>query len=308
MKCLYIGDFKKSYSTELYVTYALEQNGVDVYKLDDSHVSSASIVRNVVFSFKPDFVLFCKNHVAMNSYALIKALREMGVPTVTWVFDLYFDLPVDRRNRTVLESNFETDIVFSTDGGHDKEFLEYNINHRVLRQGIHLPEAKYGKRSAAPEVAFIGSVVYADRLRLIKFLEQTYGDKFKHYGIGSHGSKGEVRGMDLNNLLASTKIVVGDSQPSPGYWSNRLYEITGRGGFLIHPRVEGLEKEFEYGKEIGVYDWGNLDQLKTVVDYYLAHDDEREAIRKAGHERTKSQYTYTIRAAELIKIVKECLP
>jgi len=306
MKCLYIGDFSKSYSSELYVTYALEQNGVDVYKLNDNTVNSVDPVRNLIMTLKPDFVLFCKNHVTMNGYDLIKSIRELGVPTVTWVFDLYFDLPVDRRNRTVLESNFEADIVFSTDGGHDKEFLEYNINHRTLRQGIHEPQAVFGKAYPAPEIAFIGSVVYSDRQRLLKFLEHTYKGNFKHYGVGSN-TKEEVRGLELNNLLASTKIVVGDSQPSPHYWSNRLYEITGRGGFLLHPKVEGLEKEFEYGKEIGVYEWGNTDDLKKQIDYYMEHPEEREAIRLAGHERTKKNYTYTKRVAEMLKEIKPCI-
>lgn len=298
MKCLYIGDFNKDHSTENYVAYALEQNGVEVIKLQEGFINDISAVELELKNHAIDFVLFCKNRVGINGFHLMEHLKKKKIKTVTWVFDLYFDLPPDRSFRTVFDSNLKADVLFSTDGGHAKEFKEGGYNHKLLRQGVHELDAHYGEKIEAPEIVFVGSVIYADRRRLVNFLKETYGIRFKNYGPGGNA---EIRGKELNNLLASAKIVVGDSQPSPFYWSNRLYEITGRGGFLLHPKVEGLEKEFEYFKEIVPYAWGNLPQLKEIIDYYLSHDDDRERIRKAGFERTKNNYTYTKRVKELLK-------
>jgi hypothetical protein len=74
--------------------------------------------------------------------------------------------------------------------------------------------------------------------------------------------------------------------------SDRIYETTGRGGFLIHPRIEGISTQFVDGEEVVFYDYDNFPQLKSLIDYYLANPEEREAIRKAGHERTKNEHTY----------------
>lgn len=298
MKCLYIGDFHKPHSSENYVVHALEKNGVEVIKQQEEFVNNISVIKTHLSNHKIDFVLFCKNRVGISGFALMGYLKKQEIKTITWVYDLYFGLPPERSLRTVFDSNFQADIVFSTDGGHDAEFKEKGYNHKLLRQGIHEPDAHYGEKTDAPEIVFIGSVIYADRRRLVTFLKETYGIRFKHYGAGGNT---EVRGKDLNNILAGAKIVVGDSERSNHYWSNRVYEITGRGGFLIHPRVEGLEKEFEYYKEIVPYSWGNLPQLKEIIDFYLTHDAEREKIRKAGHEHTKKNYTYTKRVKELLK-------
>ena len=74
--------------------------------------------------------------------------------------------------------------------------------------------------------------------------------------------------------------------------SDRLFECPGRGGFQIFPRIPGVETHFTEDKEIVLYDYNDFDQLKAKIDHYLAHDEEREAIRRAGHERTKAENTY----------------
>ena len=83
--------------------------------------------------------------------------------------------------------------------------------------------------------------------------------------------------------------------------SDRIYETTGRGGFLIHPRIEGISTQFVDGEEVVFYDYDNFPQLKSLIDYYLANPEEREAIRKAGHERTKNEHTYAARWATILK-------
>lgn len=297
---LYIGDFADYFSTENYVTHAFEQNGCAVYKVQEADIQNAKVVLGACIKYHIDLVLFSKGHFN-ESEETMELLRKHKITTAGWIYDLFFDLPRHFGTRSLTNCSFRADITFMTDGGHAKEFKNAGVNQKWLLQGIHEPDAKYGDPSPHPAIVFLGTYSYNERIRLIHQLQETYGKDFIHYGRG--GMKRETRGMALNNILASCKIVVGDSMPSQHYWSNRIYEVTGRGGFIIHPYVDGLEKHFTEGVHFEGYPHADFEALKTKIDYYLTHDAEREKIRLAGHELTKTKYTYTARVRELLKQV-----
>ena len=73
----------------------------------------------------------------------------------------------------------------------------------------------------------------------------------------------------------------------------RAFEINGCGGFQLSYYVDGLEHCYEIGQEIVVY--LDVDDLIRKVEYYLAHDDEREAIANRGYQRTLAEHTYAQR-------------
>jgi hypothetical protein len=305
MKAIYIGDFRKTYSTENYISYGLRQNGVEVLEWQETSESSTGAVFRYCQREKPDFVLFCKNRLFGRGDVLMDMLNKAGILTVSWIFDLYFGLPLEMGSkRSIHDSPFKAKIVFTSDGGNDEQFKKIGVNHNLLRQGIHSPEAKIGSKiENIPEIVFIGSSTYYSRVKLINNLKNRYGDRFLHIGQG--GDAPEIRGMNLNNVLASTKIVVGDSVPSKNYWSNRIYEILGRGGFLIHPYVEGLDSEFTRYKHYIPYEYGNINQLYEIIDFYLTHDKEREKIRMEGFNHVKKNYTYTKRCKNLINLIQK---
>ena len=89
----------------------------------------------------------------------------------------------------------------------------------------------------------------------------------------------------------------------PHYWSNRVYETIGRGGFYISADW-GLEEEFTPRLHYIPYEYGNLEDLKQKIDYYLLNGQERENIRQAGFEWCKLQYTYKRRCEKLLETVK----
>ena len=181
-----------------------------------------------------------------------------------------------------------------------------NVKGHYLPAGVYKEECLYEQTTTKRDVIFVGSKRYHSewqyRTKLVDWLERTYRDRFEHYGNG--GIK-NVRGIALNNLYWSTKVVVGDTLclnfKYPDYWSDRIYETLGRGGFLIHPYVPGIEKEFVDKKHVVFYEYGNFQQLKELIDYYLINDEERETIRKAGHELVKNNYTYSHRWRTILK-------
>src|SRR3990167_8834758 len=200
---------------------------------------------------------------------------------------------------------FYADIVFTTDGGHEHMWKRYQINHFLLRQGID-EKVQIGKPifDTKAEIGFIGSkhtwAGWPYRGVLIDFLEQAYGKRFGHFG-----KSGDVRHENLNNLLATLKITICDSVESPKYWSNRIYETIGRGGFAIHSRIEGLSQEFKEFEHFIPYKIGNFKDLKNKIDYYLENDEERENIRRAGFDYCHENHTYMKRCKELLRILEE---
>jgi hypothetical protein len=292
IKIFYIGGFSRSYDTEVYIAHGFRELGVDVKCWDENLNLSPEMLIERIEDFDPDFVLLSKNR--RYGLDIIKRLKGKYL-TVSWLFDLYHDLPQEMGNSRGFKDNpFFADVVFMSDGG------ELEVKKETLRQGIHEPEAKLLKREYKYDVAFIGADTYMKRHQLLEFLRETYKDRFVHYGMGGLP---ETRGMELNEILATSKVIVGDSVPADKYWSNRIYEVLGRGGFLLHPRVRGLEGEFQYYKHFIPFDHGNFEQIKEIVDYFISHDKEREKIRLAGHKFCKNNYTYKIRCEELLSVV-----
>jgi len=91
----------------------------------------------------------------------------------------------------------------------------------------------------------------------------------------------------------------------PGVWSKQIkgrnFEITGFGSFFLTEYVSHLEDYYEIGKEIECFK--NIPELVEKINYYLAHDEEREKIAKAGYERTLRDHTYEKRFNQIFKIM-----
>lgn len=96
---------------------------------------------------------------------------------------------------------------------------------------------------------------------------------------------------NVKSLLANIK----------NHIKGRNFEIPGCGGFLLTGDAEGLADYYEDGKEIVTYK--NPKDLIRKIKYYLAHNEEREAIAKAGYERTLRCHTYEKRFEEIFKII-----
>jgi hypothetical protein len=302
-KILYFGSFGKSYDTEVYVANTLETLGCEVTRRPTTKTSFEEFVE--LMNMKWDAVVFSKGWFVFDQDKLAEIIKNTKNTTIGWFWDLCWGT---KREKLLVEHHlFKCDIVLTSDGG-DRDWNRYGIKHRTLRQGIYEPEAVLGnkKDDFDYDVVFVGTNVHADafgwfeRDRLIKFLKRTYGTSFKQFGVSR-----EIRNLELNDLYASARVVVGDSVYAKNYWSNRLYETIGRGGFLVFPNVPGIEKEFVPYKHFIPYEYGDYEGLKTKIDYYIKHDKEREEIKLAGFEYCKNNLTYTHRCRELLKIIKE---
>lgn len=294
MRICYIGKFKQLWDEE-YIARSLEAIGVEVYRIDEN-TRYTQLISEIV-TYKPDFVLFAKFNVG-NPEIVLHELRKHKIKTVCWVFDLYFGY--DREYMVSKRAMFKADLVVTTDGGHDDEFKLRGINHHVVRQGIYKPECYRLTGEKKYDVIFVGSDNPSNQRR--EMLDKIrYDFDFTWFG---RGNTNEVRGEELNKLYAQTKVVVGDSVYSKHYWSNRVVETLGRGGFLIHVEVEGIKNEYPF---LVTYQKDDYEDLKKKIQYYLEHDEERERIIASNLDWVYNNYTCEHQCKKLIEICQNQL-
>jgi hypothetical protein len=304
----FLGNFGVDYTSETHHAASLEALGHTVIRLQETKATADDIVTAGVDA---DLFVWVHTHGwdTPDIGIALTILRDAGTVLLSYHLDRWIGL----RRQADMRADapyWQLDHFFTV----DRVQADWLNTHTSMR-GHYIPAGVYGPECymATPrtrfDVAFVGSKGYHPeypyRPRLVEWLADTYGDRFRHYGGGGLPT---VRGAELNGVYADAKVVVGDSlcldpQYAGHYWSDRIYETTGRGGFIIHPRLAGLDSQFIDGEHAVFYDHGNLDQLRELIDHYLAADDEREAIRRAGHEHTRATHTYAHRWAEILETI-----
>lgn len=288
-----LGKFNELYD-EQGKALTLEEMGHDVVRVDERWLNW-QVNPALIFDLEPELIIVAKMDIGLaGGTEIVRVAKERGIKIVSYMPDLYWGLT--RESQIVHHYPlFTCDAIFSPDGGNDEKWKQHNVTHYTLRQGVYDKEIGFGKKIDVPEIVFVGSdnPAFPYRDKLLSWLKSTYGDRFGWYG---RRSTREVRNQGLNDLYTSAKVVVGDSVYSPHYWSNRIYETLARGGFMVHPRIEGIEDEF--GEHAVFYDYGNFDALKELIDFYLEEDTTEH--RKRSMEFIRNNHTYQHRFNKLL--------
>lgn len=307
LRIAFIGNFEAPFSTENDRKWSLEKLGHTVISFQENKTKTSELF-DVIKDI--DMVMYSHTHgwSICDLDVFFKGCSEKNIPTVSVHLDRWAWL--EREKDMGKEETWLTEWQFMADGSPEavELYKKYGLNWRWLKPGVIERDCYLAQPDHVRfphEIIFVGSKgyhpEYKDRPRLIEFLHRTYGKRFGHYGGDS--TYGTIRGHDLNVLYASAKVVVGDScfGGRPRYWSDRVTETIGRGGFLLHPKCEGLEIP-----GMGEYEPGNFAQLKEMIDKYIQNDHERIAQRDKAHHWVKTHDTYTQRSQEMLnEIFKE---
>jgi hypothetical protein len=229
---------------------------------------------------------------------LLVALRVSGTRTASFHLDRYVGLNQSdgREDRVGTHPFWRTDACFTADGGSQEFFKSRGVTHYWLPPAVVRRDCYNGewRKELAIDVGFVGAEGYHPeypfRGELLSFLRSVYGEKFKTYQ--------GYRGQALNDLYASISVVVGDScfGGSDAYWSDRVPETLGRGGFLIHPSSKGLQIP-----GLATFTAGNLYELQDKIDWWLAHEQERNYSRHVAQTWVRENETYNNRMSFLLQ-------
>ena len=156
------------------------------------------------------------------------------------------------------------------------------------------------------DVAGIGSLHYFRA----KMLEQFVGYDLKIWGANNPGwietsvkpkyQNRSVAELEKAKALRSAKVVVNPTNFLEVEGVNcSLFEIAGCGAFQITESKPSLPQLFDEGTEIVTY--RTRRELKEKVDYYLAHEQERQEIADRAQRRAHREHTYELRLKKMLE-------
>lgn len=173
---------------------------------------------------------------------------------------------------------------------------------------IYKPQAKtatdYG------EIIFIGNN-FVDtnmnfpeaitRYAMCKFLKDTYGDRFKIYGMNWSSLEPHARLLSPYEAVEAynnCKISLSQSNYTRGgYSSDRLYNSVSSGALTLMEHYPGIEREFGH-RTFGLH-WETFEELKGLIDTYLSCPQAATLLSKQITDYVREKCTWTERIKEL---------
>jgi len=307
---LFCGPIDQPLNSGRYMIAGMQKLGYEVIGYDyRSHDHYESEILEIIENRKPGFVFTLKGEKL--SPRFISVCKQKGCTTILWLTTSIFEdwmPPVAKAHDYVVTNTEDLKWIFTSYGVKNVKWLPQGFAPEffgVDGQEIHKRETFYA------EAAMIGSMgcpIYKRRCELVTLLRKNSVDikwwgprlsrqlkNIPYFLGGVHRSWAgkEVYMKDFADVIRNVKIFVGQDADIPVsglYLSNRIFAVTGCGGFYLGRKTPGIEAAFEIGKEVEVFE--STKDLLEKVKFYLEHDDQRERIAHAGRQKVLTSYTY----------------
>ena len=267
---------------------------------------------------RPDlFFVFKGEHVTPQTMEAIKALGTIAI-------QFYPDVSFRTHGPNLPQTLPLYDWVFTTKsfgladmgkqlGIHKASFLPHGFDPETHTPSLLTP---FDRRQYEADVSFIGNWSLKKE-RVLEYVMKSASDaKLKIWGpkpwqvaqknLLSCFENYPVLGLEYAKSIQVSKINIAIlSEARTGASSGdlitaRTFEIPAAGGFMLHERTDEAMAYFEDGKECAFY--SDPDDLVAKIRYYLAHEDERKAVAKAGRARCLSSgYSVDDRVKTMLK-------
>ncbi|CAM4013996.1 DUF3880 domain-containing protein [Cohnella lubricantis] len=301
------------------VIWALEQSVAQLT------VAPADRMRATAEQIRPDAVLVMNGlHVFPPDHlAQVQAIRQMGILTAIWFVDDPYvsdDTPSIGVNYDVVFTHERKCVpMYGSAGCPNVYQLPLAVNPQVFRPMQVPPQYR-------SDICFIG-MGFWNRIRLFNELV----DYLKHKRVFLAGGLWErmPRFAELNPFIHAgwipvsetvkyyngAKIVInihrtteaGEDNRNSGNWgaesiNPRTYEIAACGALqLTDSRLE-LPEQYEVGAEIASFQ--TSDQLISLIEHYLTHEEERRRMAVRSFKRTYRQHTFLHRIDSLLRVLE----
>ncbi|MGE0039823.1 MAG: glycosyltransferase [Vicinamibacterales bacterium] len=217
-----------------------------------------------------------------------RGIRELGVPTACYLIDSHMNLSWH------LEWARQFDHVFLAQREYIPQFQAAGVA-RVSWLPLGCDPAVHGPVPGPKrhDVGFVGSLTPHHQRRQVLI-----GRLRERFDV--HVERAFLREMAA--VFSASRIVFNDAVRRD--LNMRVFEALCSGSFLLTDRAEpsGLDELFIDREHLAIYE---DDTIEDLVAYYLAHEDEREAIAARGRAEVMAHHTYDHRVAHLLRSVLE---
>jgi hypothetical protein len=155
------------------------------------------------------------------------------------------------------------------------------------------------------DAAFVGSLYPKRTEFLCRLLPLMPDVDFRANGVTVRDVGGECPRAWAELLaqnLRQIKVHVGLPSNNNKLTVSRPYETLACGTFLLTYRTE--DSPFRDGVHCRIYDPEKPQELADLIRYYIAHEEEREAIAHAGYEEVCRNHSIRDRLAEVLECVR----
>lgn len=246
----------------------------------------------------------------------IDEIKKLGIKTVNWYCNGSYQLYL------VKEISPHYDYCLVPEKFRLEDYKKMGANPIYCQEAANPNIYKPYELPCEYDVSFVGQA-YGDRPYIIKHLldnnidVNVFGWGWKEYAerkidfdiIGRIIAKQKVKippkfigsvlsDEEMIKTYSKSKINLGFSSCGETHNSGdrvvqvrlRDFEVPMSGGFYIVEYMQELEEFYEIEKEIVCY--RDADELTDKIKYYLANDEAREIIRKAGYERCLKDHSW----------------
>jgi len=215
-------------------------------------------------------------------------LEDCPVPTACWLIDVHLGRWREQAARFF-------DAVFVAQADHLDRFRQAVGHDRVhwLPLAAAPDVHRQLDRPRALDVGFVGNLALAHRGTARARRLRKVARRFETNDFYRQYTPAEVGDVYSRSRIVFNTSIAGDV-------TMRIFEGTACGALVLTDSTANrLDRLFEIGEEIVVY--RDDDDLLALIAHYLAHDDERNRIARAGQRRTVGEHLYTHRVRQMLE-------
>ena len=268
--------------------------------------------------FNPTIVFMQIQSANIVSENSLKVLKNGGAFVINWTGDVRQPLPewyieTGRLVDLTLFTN-TNDVYYCRERGIKSDYLQIGYNDKIYNE--LLSESYLTIKSAdivfmANHYPFSKFPLSNERLNTAKSLTNRYGDDFKLYGTGWSSEFQNIESLMYKQHLEAdayrlSKVAINLSHFNLSrYSSDRLLRIMACGSLCLCQRYVDCELDYKDGVHLRY--WDTIDELYSLIDYYINPENEieRQKIAKKGQRYIQERCTWSVRMEELKKILHE---
>lgn len=211
---------------------------------------------------------------------------------------------------TIDEYNSYDYVFFASQKMHDEFASKLHVPSGVAQQCVDDSAMVYEEgHDKQYELLFVGNSRHVFR-PILKDLIPTehkltvYGRHWEKFPVQDYVVSDYMDNSKVGQAYHDAKILLNDhwdDMRENGIISNRIFDALSVGAFIISDDIPEIHELF--GDNVVTYH--GREDLKEKIDYYLKHEEERDAKAKAGQKIALNGHTFRDRVAVMVKVIRE---